>query len=119
MRTWAIISALNAFLAVAAGAFGAHALRGKLTPEMLTVFETAVRYHMYHALGLTAVAFAVAQGRPANSAGWLMLIGIVLFSGSFYALSLSGARQLGAITPIGGLSLLASWAALAWSYFRS
>ena len=119
MRTWAIISALNAFLAVAAGAFGAHALRGKLTPEMLAVFETAVRYHMYHALGLTAVAFAVAQGRPANGAGWLMLIGILLFSGSLYALSLSGARQLGAITPLGGLSLLAGWAALAWSYTRA
>ena len=119
MRTWATISALNAFLAVAAGAFGAHALRSKLTPEMLAVFETGVRYQMYHALGLSAVALALSQGRPANSAGWLMLIGIVLFSGSLYALSLSGVRHMGAITPLGGLSLLAGWAALAWSYIRS
>ncbi len=86
---------------------------------MLAVFETGARYHLYHALGLTAVAFALAQGRPASSAGWLMLIGILLFSGSLYTLALTGAREFGAITPIGGLSFLAGWAALAWSYVRT
>jgi uncharacterized membrane protein YgdD (TMEM256/DUF423 family) len=117
-RFWAICAAVNGFLSVSAGAFAAHALRERLGPEMLAIFETAARYQMYHALGLTAVAGAVSQGRPANVAGWLMLIGIVLFSGSLYALALSGTRQLGAITPLGGIAFLAAWAALAWSYLR-
>jgi uncharacterized membrane protein YgdD (TMEM256/DUF423 family) len=73
---------------------------------------------MYHALGLALVAFAVSQGRAANVAGWLMLIGTILFSGSLYAVALSGVRVLGAITPVGGLALLAAWATLAWSYLR-
>ncbi len=118
VRFWGICSAANAFFAVAAGAFGAHALRQRLDPEMLAVFETGARYHMYHALGLVAVAFAVSQGRPANIAGWLMLIGIVLFSGSLYALSLSNIRQLGIVTPLGGLAFLAAWAALAVAWLR-
>jgi uncharacterized membrane protein YgdD (TMEM256/DUF423 family) len=110
---------VNAFISVVAGAFGAHALRGRLSAEMLTVFETGARYQMYHALGLGFVAFSVSQGRTANSAGWLMLIGIALFSGSLYALSLTGVRQFGAITPLGGVALLGAWAALAWSFCRS
>ncbi len=85
---------------------------------MLATFETGARYQMYHALGLGFVAFAVSQGRSANAAGSLMLAGIVLFSGSLYALALTGVRQLGAITPIGGLAFLAAWAALAWSLLR-
>ena len=85
----------------------------------MAIFETGARYHMYHALGLAAVAGALAQGRAANAAGWLMLAGIVLFSGSLYALSISGARQLGAITPLGGVCFLAGWAVLAWAYVRS
>ena len=115
---WAGCGAVNAFLAVAAGAFGAHALKERLGPEMLGVFETGARYHMYHALGLWAVAFVVSQRPAANPAGWLMLAGIVLFSGSLYALALSGVRAFGAVTPIGGVCFLAGWAILAWSCLR-
>jgi len=115
MRTWAIISALNAFLAVAAGAFGAHALRGKLTPEMLAVFETGVRYHMYHALALILTSLAMPRmgGWLVSTAGWCFVAGIVLFSGSLYTLALSGVTIFGAITPLGGLAFLAGWACLA------
>jgi uncharacterized membrane protein YgdD (TMEM256/DUF423 family) len=115
---WAICGAANACLSVAAGAFGAHALRARLSPEMLAIFETAARYQMYHALGLIAVALALNPGRLANAAGWLMLIGIMLFCGSLYLLALSGIRQLGAVTPLGGLCFLAAWAVLALSYLR-
>ena len=109
------LGAVSAFLAVAAGAFGAHALRARLTPEMLAVFETGARYQMYHALGLMAVAWAVARwpGAAAVWAGWLFVVGTVLFSGSLYALALSGARWLGAITPLGGVACLAGWVCLA------
>ena len=109
------LGAVSAFLAVAAGAFGAHALRARLTPEMLAVFETGARYQMYHALGLMAVAWAVARwpGAAAVWAGWLFVVGTVLFSGSLYALVLSGMRWLGAITPLGGVAFLAGWVCLA------
>jgi uncharacterized membrane protein YgdD (TMEM256/DUF423 family) len=106
---------MNAFISVAAGAFGAHALKQRLSPELLAVFETGARYQMYHALGLFAVSFAVSQNHPASPAGWAMLAGIVLFSGSLYALALTSIRGLGAITPIGGLCFLAGWALLFWS----
>lgn len=99
------------FLAVALGAFGAHGLRQRLTPEMLAIFETGVRYHVYHALGLFAVAW-VAERNPTglvNAAGWALTAGIVVFSGSLYILSLTGTRWLGAITPIGGVAFLAGW----------
>lgn len=112
-RLWFGLGALNAFLAVAAGAFGAHALKSRLTPDMLAVFETGARYQMYHALGLLAVGALVAFGRPTGASGWLMLAGIVLFSGSLYALALTGVRALGAITPVGGLCFLAAWLWLA------
>ncbi|SRR5579883_352968 len=119
-RTFALLGALLAFLAVGAGAFGAHALRERVSPEMLDVFETAARYQMYHALGLLAVAWAAGRwpGGATTAAGWLFFAGIVLFSGSLYGLSLSGLRWLGAITPLGGLAFLAGWLALAWAVWR-
>jgi uncharacterized membrane protein YgdD (TMEM256/DUF423 family) len=113
---WAVCGAANAFIAVAAGAFGAHALKQRLGPEMLAVFETGARYQMYHALGLWAVAFSLAHSRPANIAGWCMLAGIVLFSGSLYALALSGFRPLGMVTPVGGVAFLVGWLLLAWAW---
>src|SRR4051794_6821711 len=96
------LGAVSAFVAVAAGAFGAHALRARLSPELLAVFETGARYQMYHALGLVAAAWAAARwpGPLPQAAGWLFLAGTVLFSGSLYALALSGVRWLGAITPL-------------------
>ena len=105
------IGALSAFIAVAAGAFGAHALRDRLTPEYLAVFETAARYQMYHALGLLAVAWAVTRWPDSLAvwAGWLFVAGTVLFSGSLYILALTGVRWWGAVTPVGGVALLAGW----------
>ncbi len=107
--------AISAFLAVGAGAFGAHALRARLDPAMLAIFETGARYKMYHALGLMAVAWAVTRwpGPWAGRAGWLFIVGTVVFSGSLYALALTGIRWLGAITPLGGLAFLAGWLCLA------
>lgn len=119
-RTFVGIGAISAFVSVAAGAFGAHALRGRLTPESLAVFETAARYQMYHALGLLAVGWAVARwpAGPAQWAGWLFVIGTVLFSGSLYLLALSGIRWLGAITPLGGIAFLVGWLLLAFAVTR-
>ncbi|HYO70067.1 MAG TPA: DUF423 domain-containing protein [Archangium sp.] len=120
MRLWLILGAASAFLSVAAGAFGAHALRARLTPDLLTIFETGARYHMYHSLGLIAIGLLI-QVRPSpllNSAGWAMAVGILLFSGSLYALALSGVRALGAITPLGGLGFLAGWLLLALAAWR-
>lgn len=113
-RAFALAGALSAFIAVAAGAFGAHALRAKLAPDLLAVFETGARYQMYHALALIAVAWAANHwpGTPVRAAGLLFIGGTVLFSGSLYLLALTGARWLGAITPLGGLLFLAGWAAL-------
>ncbi len=115
-RTFFGLGSISAFLAVAAGAFGAHALRARLPADLLAVFETAARYQMYHALALLAVAWAA--GRWPHTAligwaGWLFVGGTVLFSGSLYALSLSGVRWLGAITPLGGVAFLAGWGCLA------
>ena len=109
-----------ALLAVAAGAFGAHALRERLTPDLLAVFETGARYHMYHALALIGVAWATTRWPVGlvTLAGWLFVVGIVVFSGSLYLLALTGARWLGAITPLGGLALLAGWVALALAPWR-
>jgi uncharacterized membrane protein YgdD (TMEM256/DUF423 family) len=120
-RLFFSIGALSAFLSVAAGAFGAHALRARLSPEYLAVFETAARYQMYHALGLLAVAWAVARwpGALPQWAGWMLVAGTVLFSGSLYALALTGARWLGAITPLGGIAFLAGWLCLFLSAKRS
>jgi uncharacterized membrane protein YgdD (TMEM256/DUF423 family) len=120
MRLWIVIGAASAFISVAAGAFGAHGLKSRLTPDLLTIFETGARYHMYHSLGLIAVGL-LAAGRPSGlltGAGWAMLAGILLFSGSLYALALSGVRALGAITPLGGLAFLAGWALFALAAWR-
>jgi uncharacterized membrane protein YgdD (TMEM256/DUF423 family) len=120
-RLFFSIGALSAFLSVAAGAFGAHALRARLSPEYLAVFETAARYQMYHALGLLAVAWAVGRwpGALPQWAGWLFLAGTVLFSGSLYALALTGVRWLGAITPLGGIAFLVGWLCLFLSARRA
>ena len=119
-KTFALAGAISAFIAVAAGAFGAHALRARITPDLLAVFETGARYQMYHALALFAVAWASNHwtGSPIRVAGWLFIGGTVLFSGSLYLLSLTGTRWLGAITPFGGLMFLAGWAALAIAVAR-
>jgi uncharacterized membrane protein YgdD (TMEM256/DUF423 family) len=112
-------AAINAFIAVAAGAFGAHGLREKLEPRMLEVFEIGVRYQMFHALGMVVAAWLASRGLGlASTAGWVMQAGIVIFTGSLYALALSGMKVLGAITPIGGLAFLAAWAMLAVAAFR-
>jgi uncharacterized membrane protein YgdD (TMEM256/DUF423 family) len=120
-RTFVALGAISALLAVAAGAFGAHALRARLSPDMQAVFETGARYHMYHALALLAAAWAFTRwpGGPVVAAGWLFVAGTVLFSGSLYLLALTGQRWLGAITPLGGLAFIAGWAALAWAALRS
>lgn len=120
MRLWIVIGAVSAFVSVAAGAFGAHALKARLTPDMLTIFETGNRYQMYHSLGLLAVGL-LAASRPSgllNGAGWAMLVGILLFSGSLYALALSGVRALGAITPLGGVGFLVGWVLFALAAWR-
>jgi uncharacterized membrane protein YgdD (TMEM256/DUF423 family) len=119
-RVFATLGAVSAFLAVAAGAFGAHALRVRLSPDLLAVFETGARYQMYHALGLLAVAWMLTRwpGPWPARAGWLFVVGTVLFSGSLYALALSGIRWLGAVTPLGGLAFLAGWLCLALAASR-
>jgi len=115
------LGALSAGLAVALGAFAAHGLRGRLSPEALVTFETGARYHMYHALALLAVAWAAARwpGGTTSAAGWLFVAGTVLFSGSLYLLAVTGVRALGAITPFGGLAFIAGWIALAWAAWAS
>jgi uncharacterized membrane protein YgdD (TMEM256/DUF423 family) len=114
-RFFAVMGAVSAFVAVAAGAFGAHALRARLTPEHLATFETGVRYQMYHALALLFVAWAVTRWPvpPVRAAGWCFAGGTLVFSGSLYLLALTGVRAFGAITPLGGLAFLAGWLALA------
>lgn len=113
-RTFLLVGALAGFIGVAFGAFGAHGLRSRLSPEMLAVFETGVRYQMYHAFAVLIVALGAARfdGWLIRAAGWSFTAGIVLFSGSLYALALSGVTVLGAITPIGGVMLLIGWALL-------
>ena len=119
-RLFFALGSLAAFLAVALGAFGAHGLKSRLAPEMLAIFDVGVRYQVYHALALLAVAWAAARwpGPWVQAAGWLFLAGIVIFSGSLYALSLTGVRWLAAITPLGGVAFLAGWACLAWGAWR-
>lgn len=115
-KLFLIIGSIAMTLAVGLGAFGAHGLKEMLTDEMLDIFETGVKYHFYHAIGLLAVGL-VAQLMPNSSllqwSGWLMLAGIIIFSGSLYILSISGIRWMGAITPIGGLCFIVAWILLA------
>ena len=111
------LGCVSAFVAVALGAFGAHGLRSRIVPDMLSVFEIGVRYQMYHSLALLALG-AVAGRLPGGlvaTSGWLFVLGTLLFSGSLYAMSLTGQRWLGAVTPLGGLAFLAGWATLAWA----
>lgn len=120
-RLFLVIGSVSALAAVSAGAFGAHALRDRLTEEMLAVFETAARYQMYHALALLAVGWAADKwgGVLFSWSGWLFVAGTVLFSGSLYLLALSGTRWLGAITPFGGVAFLAGWLTLGLAFARS
>jgi uncharacterized membrane protein YgdD (TMEM256/DUF423 family) len=115
-RTFLLVGSVLGFLGVAFGAFGAHALKSRLSTEMLAVFETGVRYQMYHAFALLIVAAAIGRVGDAGLlviAGWLFAAGVLLFSGSLYALALTGTGMFGAITPIGGLLFLGGWACLA------
>ncbi len=116
------LGSLFALLAVIIGAFGAHGLKTRLSVEMLALYQTGVQYHFYHALGLVLVGLALVHLPDSTSlrvSGWLMGAGIVLFSGSLYALALSGEKWLGAVAPLGGTAFIASWAALAWGMFRA
>ena len=119
-RIFFMAGATSALLGVGAGAFGAHMLRDRLPAEMLVIYETAARYQMYHAFALLAAAWAQVRwpGSAVRWAGWLFVVGTVIFSGSLYALSLTGVRMLGAITPFGGMALLAGWFCLVASAWR-
>ena len=109
-QRFVLFGSVSAFIAVAAGAFAAHALKTRLAPEHLTTFETAARYQMYHAFGLFLAASLTQQGwRLAPPAGWLFLIGTLLFSGSLFLVALTGETRFGMITPVGGLAFLAGW----------
>ncbi|RXZ84817.1 DUF423 domain-containing protein [Paenibacillaceae bacterium] len=113
MQTLLVLGSANMLLAVILGAFGAHALKKRLTPEMAAIYQTGVQYQIAHALGLLLLGLIYNNVLPSNlvyTAGWLMFIGIILFSGSLYVLSLTGVKKLGAITPLGGLAFLAGWA---------
>ena len=111
-KIFLILGSVNAMLAVILGAFGAHGLKARIAPEMLEVYQTAVQYHFYHALGLLVVAIITHQFLPSfwfRSSGWLMCAGIILFSGSLYILSMTPWRWFGAITPLGGLAFILAW----------
>ena len=133
-RTFLVLGALSGFIGVGLGAFGSHALRGRLTSERLAQFETGVRYQLWHTFALFVTAFVdgvanpsgivlgsvaplvmIERGPAADIAGWLFVAGIVLFSGSLYALALSGNRRWGAVTPFGGVCFLLGWLALIWA----
>lgn len=120
-RLFFVIGAISAFIGVAAGAFGAHGLKSRVSADLLAVFEVGVRYQMYHALALFVVAWAVTKwpGAATTASGVLFIIGTLVFSGSLYMLSLTGIRWLGAITPLGGLAFLAGWVCLAWAALRA
>jgi uncharacterized membrane protein YgdD (TMEM256/DUF423 family) len=120
MSTWLLVAAINGALAVAAGAFGAHGLQGRLDAHALQIFETAARYHMYHALAIGLAAFAIrdAAAGAAATACAFFFAGILLFSGSLYLLALTGARPLVFVTPFGGLSFIIGWCALALAATR-
>lgn len=121
-RIFMTLASLLGGLAVALGAFGAHALRDRLDERMLANFETGVRYHFYHALALVAVVVVIKlwpTSTLATYAGWLFLVGILIFSGSLYLMALTGARWLGAITPIGGVAFIAGWLCLALVAWRN
>jgi uncharacterized membrane protein YgdD (TMEM256/DUF423 family) len=120
-RILLVLGALSAFIGVAAGAFGAHWLKSRISVEMLSIFEVGVRYQMYHAFALIAAAWVQSKwpSKLVVTGGWLFAIGTILFSGSLYLLSVSGMKWLGAITPLGGLAFLAGWICLAWAAWRA
>ncbi len=121
-KLFLILGGLNAALAVILGAFGAHALKARVSAEMLAVYQTGVQYHFYHALGLVLVGLAIVQLPESVSLKWsggLMLAGIVLFSGSLYGLSLSELRWLGAVTPFGGAAFIAAWVVFVLGVIKS
>lgn len=116
------LAALLLFAAVGLGAFGAHALKARLAPDMLAIWQTAVQYHAWHALALLAIGLYTMHRPDAPGIGlaaWLFVAGVALFSGSLYALALSGMRGLGAITPFGGVAFLAGWLAFAWAAWHA
>ena len=119
---WSAIAAILLALAVGLGAFGAHGLRGRLNAEMLDVYKTAVLYHFLHALGMLIVSVLPKTGAVsepgAQTVCWLLMAGILLFSGSLYLLAVTGISALGAITPIGGVAFIAAWVCLAWMIVR-
>ena len=119
-RIFTVIGAVSAFMAVAAGAFGAHALRPRLAPDLLVTFETGARYQMYHAFAILLAAWAANRwsGSAFEFAGWSFAAGTVLFSGSLYILALTGLRWMGAITPIGGAAFLLGWLSFAWGAWK-
>lgn len=114
------LGAFSGFIAVAAGAFGAHGLKSRLSPDMMSTFEIGVRYQMYHALLLVLLGVIMTRGEDSTLpvAGWLVVAGTLLFSGSLYVLTLTGQRWLGAVTPLGGLCFLLAWLLLAYSALR-
>ena len=120
LRRMVLLAAFFGFTGVALGAFAAHGLKAKLTPEYLAIFQTGTHYQMLHALGLLAVALLAAHlpGRLLNAAGWLFALGIVLFSGSLYLLTLTGISKLGIVTPFGGVAFLGGWLCLALAAWR-
>ena len=121
VRLALVLAAAFLFAAVGLGAFGAHARRARLAPDLMAVYQTAVQYHFWHALGLLAVAILLMQ-KPESAAlaaaAWLLVVGLVFFCGSLYALAFTGVRGLGAVTPVGGAAFLMAWAALAWAAWR-
>lgn len=119
-RLFFTLGALSGFIGVALGAFAAHGLRSRLTPELLATFEIGVRYQMYHAFALLAVGWAQTRwpGAVLTASGWLFVAGTLLFSGSLYVLSLSGEKWLGAVAPAGGIALLGGWLCLAWAVWK-
>lgn len=122
MKLFVVLGSINAFLAVGLGAFGAHGLKSRVPSELLTTWQTAVQYHIYHALGLILVGVLIhllPQANGLKTAGWFLTAGTLLFSGSLYVLVLSGVRALGAITPMGGVAFLIGWLLLAFSVWRA
>ncbi len=120
-RRLLLCAAISGFVTVALGAFGAHALRNTLASDMLTVWQTGIQYQSLHTLAMLAIGLLSIQlpdARWIKRAGWLMLLGILLFSGSLYLMAVTGITMLGAITPFGGLSLLAGWTALGYALYR-
>ncbi|MFC0445680.1 DUF423 domain-containing protein [Pseudidiomarina halophila] len=121
MKLFAMLGAINMALGVILGAFGAHSLKGKLSPEMLAVFQTGVQYQIYHALGLLLVAALLLpypQATGLRTGGWLLLAGIILFSGSLYLLALTGAKFFGPVTPIGGVCFIIGWIWIFWAMLK-